>query len=78
MGSRDHDLASVECGLHSREKCCTSPSESARLTHHRVRQLKEEPYSQKEAEAAVGITVDNGKRATEEEMVDADDVAEAT
>lgn len=24
--------------------------------------LKEEPYSQKEAEAAVGITVDNGKR----------------
>ena len=29
----------------------------------RVRQLKEEPYSQKEAEAAVGLTTDNGNRA---------------
>lgn len=28
----------------------------------RVRQLKEEPYSQKEAEAAAGYTTDNGKR----------------
>ncbi|KAF4548346.1 putative zinc finger protein bud20 [Elsinoe fawcettii] len=28
----------------------------------RVRQLKEEPYSQKEAEAATGLSVDNGKR----------------
>jgi bud site selection protein 20 len=27
----------------------------------RVRQLKEEPYSQKEAEAAVGLYTDNGK-----------------
>ena len=31
--------------------------------YHRVRQLKEEPYSQKEAEAAAGLTwTDNGKR----------------
>lgn len=29
----------------------------------RVKQLKEEPYSQKEAEAAVGLGTDNGKRA---------------
>ena len=28
----------------------------------RVKQLKEEPYTQKEAEAAVGLTTDNGKR----------------
>lgn len=28
----------------------------------RVRQLKEEPYSQKEAEAAAGLTTDNGRR----------------
>jgi len=36
----------------------------------RLRQLKEEPYSQKEAEAAVGLTTDNGKRGGEDaEMV---------
>ncbi|KAK5151733.1 hypothetical protein BJ546DRAFT_970247 [Cryomyces antarcticus] len=29
----------------------------------RVRQLREEPYTQKEAEAAVGLGTDNGKRA---------------
>ena len=34
----------------------------------RVRQLKEEPYSQKEAEAAIGLTTDNGNRAAVEEM----------
>ncbi|GAM89300.1 hypothetical protein ANO11243_073370 [Dothideomycetidae sp. 11243] len=28
----------------------------------RVRQLKEEPYTQKEAEAAAGLFTDNGKR----------------
>lgn len=45
----------------------------------RVRQLKEEPYSHKEAEAAVGLTTDNGKRTNEAEMLDvqeeADDVS---
>lgn len=36
----------------------------SKLTHlllQRVKQLKEEPYSQKEAEAAVGLRTDNGK-----------------
>ncbi|KAF2149910.1 hypothetical protein K461DRAFT_296322 [Myriangium duriaei CBS 260.36] len=28
----------------------------------RVRQLKEEPYTQKEAEAAAGLSTDNGKK----------------
>jgi bud site selection protein 20 len=32
------------------------------LTLRRVKQLREEPYSQKEAEAAIGLTTDNGKR----------------
>jgi bud site selection protein 20 len=32
------------------------------LTRRRVKQLREEPYSQKEAEAAIGLTTDNGKR----------------
>ena len=36
----------------------------------RVRQLREEPYSQKEAEAAVGLSTDNGNRMGEREMVD--------
>ncbi|KAF1973548.1 hypothetical protein BU23DRAFT_132615 [Bimuria novae-zelandiae CBS 107.79] len=30
----------------------------------RVKQLREEPYSQKEAEAAAGLGTDNGKRTT--------------
>jgi len=34
----------------------------------RVRQLKEEPYSHKEAEAAAGLSTDNGKR--DSQMVD--------
>ncbi|KAF2121935.1 hypothetical protein BDV96DRAFT_483120 [Lophiotrema nucula] len=36
----------------------------------RVRQLREEPYSQKEAEAAVGLSTDNGKRTTAPMEVD--------
>ena len=39
----------------------------------RVRQLKDEPYTQKEAEAAVGLTTDNGRRLEEREMVDVED-----
>ena len=42
----------------------------------RVRQLKEEPYSQKEAEAAVGLTTDNGKRTVHQEEMEMVDVGE--
>lgn len=41
----------------------------------RVRQLKEEPYSQKEAEAATGLTTDNGRRKEEDYELE---MAEAT
>lgn len=34
----------------------------------RVKQLKEEPYTQREAEAAVGLRTDNGTRDTAEAM----------
>lgn len=34
------------------------------LTVRRVKALKEEPYSIKEAEAGMGFTTDNGKRTT--------------
>jgi bud site selection protein 20 len=40
------------------------------LTVARVKQLREEPYSQKEAEAGMGFTTDNGKRATAPMEVD--------
>ncbi len=30
----------------------------------RLRALRDEPYTQKEAEAAIGLRTDNGKRAT--------------
>ena len=46
-------------------------------THkRRVKALKEEPYTQKEAEAAVGLTTDNGKRTKEAEMVDVEEVVD--
>lgn len=34
------------------------------LIQSRVKALKEEPYSIKEAEAGMGFTTDNGKRST--------------
>lgn len=38
-----------------------SASRGSSLTiHNRVKALKDEPYSQKEAEAAVGLRTDNG------------------
>ncbi|KAK3207451.1 hypothetical protein GRF29_103g1003567 [Pseudopithomyces chartarum] len=39
----------------------------------RVKQLRDEPYSQKEAEAAAGLATDNGKRATT--LMEVDDAA---
>ena len=42
----------------------------------RVRALKEDPYTQKEAELAVGLTTDNGKRTKEAEMVDVEEVVD--
>lgn len=40
------------------------PLYAQRLTIRRVKQLREEPYSQKEAEAAIGLTTNNGTRTT--------------
>jgi bud site selection protein 20 len=41
----------------------------------RLRQLRDEPYSQKEAEAAAGLGTDNGKRTTA--LMEVDDSAAA-
>jgi len=47
-----------------------------------VRQLKEEPYTQKEAEAAAGLSTDNGKRLTtqmeEDSVLPTDSAADVT
>lgn len=40
-----------------------------------VKQLREEPYSQKEAEAAIGLTTNNGKRTTAAMEIDDDAAA---
>ena len=40
------------------------------LTPNRVKSLCEEPYTQKQAEAAVGLRTDNGQR----NKIEADDV----
>ena len=40
----------------------------------RVKQLKEGPYSQKEAEAAVGRMTDDGRKSKEEGLMEVDDV----
>ena len=39
------------------------------LIVNRVKALKEEPYTQKEAEAAVGLRTDNGPRVAAKENV---------
>ena len=40
-------------------------------SRHRLRLLREEPYTQKEAEAAVGLRTDNGgvQRSSKEEVL---------
>lgn len=71
-------------GQHYCPQCAKWFESNDNLTSHqrgkphkrRVRQLRDEPYSQKEAEAAVGLTTDNGRKTREEEMVDVVDVAD--
>jgi hypothetical protein len=47
---------------HTRDSELGSQSNKTVLTISRVKALKEEPYTQKEAEAAVGLRTDNGPR----------------
>lgn len=42
------------------------------IDHYSVRMLKEEPHSQKEAEAAVGLATDNGKERQTQSKMDTD------
>ena len=63
----------VECAKWFESETNYVKHERGKPHKRRVRQLKEEPYSQKEAEAAVGLITDNGSRLKESEMVDVED-----
>lgn len=65
------DFYCVECAKWFESKTNLDHHTKGKPHKRRVRQLKEEPYSQKEAEAAAGLTTDNGKRLNEEDMADA-------
>jgi bud site selection protein 20 len=52
---------------------CANPQNANR--NRRLRQLRDEPYSQKEAEAAAGLGTDNGKRTIA--LMEVDDSAAA-
>ena len=64
----------VECAKHFSDETNYGRHTKGKPHKRRVRQLKEEPYTQKEAEAAAGLTTDNGQRAKDEEMVEVAEV----
>ncbi|THY64963.1 hypothetical protein D6C99_00063 [Aureobasidium pullulans] len=62
----------VECSKWFESESNLTAHSKGKPHKRRVRQLKEEPYSQKEAEAAAGLTwTDNGKRKEDDEMAEA-------
>lgn len=63
----------VECAKWFESETNLMKHQRSKVHKRRSKQLKEEPYTQKEAEAAVGLTTDNGKRAKEAEMVDVEE-----
>src|ERR1700712_1892608 len=52
----------VECATHYESEPNFVKHQKGKPHKRRVRQLKEEPYTQKEAEAAAGLTTDNGRK----------------
>ncbi|GAB7363340.1 hypothetical protein MBLNU230_g3621t1 [Neophaeotheca triangularis] len=60
------DFYCIECAKHFESELNFGAHTKGKPHKRRVKQMKEEPYSQKEAEAAVGLTTDNGKRGGEE------------
>ncbi|KAF2660612.1 hypothetical protein K491DRAFT_688059 [Lophiostoma macrostomum CBS 122681] len=53
-----------ECAKWFESEANFGAHQKGKVHKRRLRQLRDEPYSQKEAEAAVGLGTDNGKRAT--------------
>lgn len=58
----------IPCAKHFESDDNYAKHQKGKPHKRRIRQLKEEPYSQKEAEAAVGLTTDNGRRQKDDEM----------
>ena len=58
----------VECSKWYESETNFVAHEKGSKHRRRVRDLKADPYSQKEAEAAAGYTTDNGKRQKDEDM----------
>lgn len=74
----EHNLVAHRRGKPHKRRCGQTWhfARTVKLMNGRVRQLRDDPYTQKSAEAAVGLTTDNGKSQTmavdtEEEMPDA-------
>jgi bud site selection protein 20 len=64
----------TECAKWYESELNYTAHKKAKPHKRRVKQLKEEPYSQKEAEAAIGLRTDNGRKPAvteenEDEMV---------
>lgn len=57
----------VECSKWYESEVNLTAHKKGKPHKRRVKQLKEEPYTQHEAEAAVGLTTDNGKSKHEDE-----------
>lgn len=56
------DFYCVECAKWYESEVNFEKHRKGKPHKRRVKQLKEEPYSQKEAEAAIGLRTDNGRR----------------
>lgn len=67
------DFYCVECSKWFESEINFAGHKKGKPHKRRVKLLKEEPYTQKEAEAAIGLGTDNGKKSTEEEMVDVEE-----
>ncbi|KAF2278512.1 uncharacterized protein EI97DRAFT_394984, partial [Westerdykella ornata] len=58
----------IECAKWFESDFNFAAHKKGKVHKRRLRQLREEPYSQKEAELAAGLTTDNGKRTTQMEV----------
>ncbi|EUC41739.1 hypothetical protein COCMIDRAFT_40113 [Bipolaris oryzae ATCC 44560] len=52
----------TECAKFFESDANLAAHQKGKVHKRRVKQLREEPYSQKEAEAAIGLTTNNGTR----------------
>lgn len=68
----------VECAKWYESEVNFDKHRKAKPHKRRVKQLKEEPYSQKEAEAAIGLGTDNGRRKATDDNAGSMDVEDVS